>query len=261
MSIVIVATAVTGPFLPWTVQAILLATGETLRWQQVLHSRRLGRNPAGGVDDSHPITRLFAASQRFQFIAECLSAVTPSKVGTDCEELISQDGPILAIELGRRIKRESRFLVAAEFFRRRVIGAILRRYDQIPIRRGRGDEAALDDALTVVKGGGLLAIAPEGTVNGDAATLLRLRTGVARVALPTGAPVIPVGIWGTQQRWPKSGLTWRRPWRPDLAIVFGEPILPAGDIDDDRDVEDFRDRLRVHLERQVARARALTDER
>jgi len=171
------------------------------------------------------------------------------------------DGPILAIELGRRIKRESRFLVAAEFFRRRVIGAILRRYDQIPIRRGRGDEAALDDALTVVKGGGLLAIAPEGTVNGDAATLLRLRTGVARVALPTGAPVIPVGIWGTQQRWPKSGLTWRRPWRPDLAIVFGEPILPAGDIDDDRDVEDFRDRLRVHLERQVARARALTDER
>src|SRR5207237_214704 len=72
-----------------------LATGETLRWQQVLHSGGFGRNPAGGIDDSHPITRLFAASQRFQFIAECLSAVTPSQVGTDGEELISQDGPIL----------------------------------------------------------------------------------------------------------------------------------------------------------------------
>ena len=170
------------------------------------------------------------------------------------------DGPILAIELGQRIKRESRFLVAAEFFERRVIGAILRRYDQIPIRRGEADDAALDGATAVVKGGALLAIAPEGTVNTEPATLLRIRSGVARIALPTGAPVIPVGIWGTQRRWPKTGLTWRRPWRPRLAIVFGEPILPAGDIDDERDVEDFRERMRAQIERQVARARALTGE-
>jgi 1-acyl-sn-glycerol-3-phosphate acyltransferase len=170
------------------------------------------------------------------------------------------DGPVLAIELGRRIKRESRFLVAAEFFRRWVIGWILRRYDQIPIRRGEGDGSALDAALTAVKGGVVLAIAPEGTVNPDPATLLRIRRGVARIALPTGVPVIPVGLWGVHRRWPKSGLTWRRPWRPRLAIVFGEPMLPAGDIDADRDVEDFRERLRGHLERQVLRARALSGE-
>jgi len=170
------------------------------------------------------------------------------------------DGPVLAIELGRRIKRESRFLVAAEFFRRRLIGWILRRYDQIPVRRGEGDGAALDAALTAVKGGVVLAIAPEGTVNGDPATLLRIRSGVARVALPTGAPVIPVGLWGTQHRWPKSGFTWRRPWRPALGLAFGAPMLPAGDIDDERDVEDFRERLRDHLARQVELARALTGE-
>jgi 1-acyl-sn-glycerol-3-phosphate acyltransferase len=170
------------------------------------------------------------------------------------------DGPILAEEVARRIKRESRFLVGSEFFRRRVIGWILRRYDQIPIRRGERDGPALDAALTAVKGGVVLAIAPEGTVNPEPSMLLRIRSGVARIALPTGAPVIPIGIWGTQHRWPKSGLRWRRPWRPPLAIVFGDPLLPAGDVDDDGDLEDFRDRLRVRLERQVERARALTDE-
>jgi 1-acyl-sn-glycerol-3-phosphate acyltransferase len=168
------------------------------------------------------------------------------------------DGPVLAIELARHIKRESRFLVAAEFFRRRLVGWILRRYDQIPVHRGGGDRSAIDAALTAVKDGGVLAIAPEGSVNQDPLALTRIRSGVARVALPTGAPVIPVGLWGMQSRWPKSGLTWRRPWRPALAIVFGEPMLPAGGIDDDGDVEDFRERLRVNLERQVERARALT---
>jgi 1-acyl-sn-glycerol-3-phosphate acyltransferase len=168
------------------------------------------------------------------------------------------DGPVLAIELARHIKRESRFLVAAEFFRRRLVGWILRRFDQIPVHRGEGDRSAIDAALTAVKDGAVLAIAPEGTVNQDPLALNRIRSGAARVALPTGAPVIPVGLWGTQSRWPKSGLTWRRPWRPALALVFGEPMLPAGDIDDDGDVQDFRERLRVNLERQVERARALT---
>jgi 1-acyl-sn-glycerol-3-phosphate acyltransferase len=172
--------------------------------------------------------------------------------------LSALDGPVLAIELARHIKRESRFLVAAEFFRRRLVGWILRRYDQIPVHRGEGDRSAIDAAVTAVKDGSVLAIAPEGTVNHDPLALTRIRSGVARVALPTGAPVIPVGLWGTQSRWPKSGLTWRRPWRPALAIVFGEPMLPAGDIDDDGAVEDFRERLRVNLEHQVERARALT---
>jgi 1-acyl-sn-glycerol-3-phosphate acyltransferase len=170
------------------------------------------------------------------------------------------DGPIIAIEVARRIKRESRFLVAAEFFRKRSVGWILRRYDQIPIRRGERDGPALDEALIAVKGGALLGVAPEGTVNPEPSSLMRIRSGVARIALPTGAPVIPVGIWGSQRRWPRSGLTWRRPWRTSLGIAFGDPLLPAGDPDDDTDLEDFLERLRLRMERQVRRARALTDE-
>ena len=138
------------------------------------------------------------------------------------------DGPVLAIEIGRRIKRESRFLVAAEFFRKGFFGWILRRYDQIPIRRGEADGPALEAALTAVKEGVLLAVAPEGTVNPDPDTLMRIRSGVARIALPSGAPVVPVGIWGTHRRWPSAGPFWGRPWRPRLVIVFGEPLLGMG---------------------------------
>jgi 1-acyl-sn-glycerol-3-phosphate acyltransferase len=170
------------------------------------------------------------------------------------------DGPVLAIEIGRRIKRESRFLVAAEFFRRGFSGWILRRYDQIPIHRGEGDDSALEAALDAVREGVLLAMAPEGTVNADPDTLMRIRSGVSRIALPSGAPVVPVGIWGTHRRWPRSGLSWVRPWRPRLAIVFGEPLLPSGDDVDDAEVEAFAARLRRHLVRQVERARSLSGE-
>jgi 1-acyl-sn-glycerol-3-phosphate acyltransferase len=167
------------------------------------------------------------------------------------------DGPVLAIEVGARLRRESRFLVAAEFFGRPLHGAILRRFDQIPIRRGAGDDDALEAAVRTVRRGALIAIAPEGTVNADGSTdLQRIRSGVARVALPTGAPVVPVGIWGTQRRWPRSGLRSGRPWRPRLALAFGPPLLPSGDAAEQADVDELTDRLRAHLEEQVDAARA-----
>ena len=167
------------------------------------------------------------------------------------------DGPVLAIEVAARHRRASRFLVAAEFFQRRVIGAILRRFEQIPIHRGQSDGRALDQAIATVRRGALAAIAPEGIVNTDGATeLQRIRRGVARIALPTGSPIVPVGIWGTQRRWPRSGPTFRPPWRPPLALSFGPPLLPAGERGDDA-VDDVTAQLGERLTTQVARARAL----
>ena len=169
------------------------------------------------------------------------------------------DGPVLAVEIARRIRRESRFLVAAEIFGTLLIGRILRRFDQIPIRRGEGDAAALDRAVSAVRSGALAAIAPEGRVNDDPdAGLQPVHTGVARIALPTGAPVIPVGIWGTQSRWPRTGLRLGRPWRPPVAIAFGNPILPVGDAEDPAAIDSLTDRVREGLQRQLARARELT---
>jgi 1-acyl-sn-glycerol-3-phosphate acyltransferase len=166
------------------------------------------------------------------------------------------DGPCLAIEVAWRRRRAVRFLVAAEVFEHPVTGWLLRGYRQIPIRRGRSDAGALDEAIATIRSGALAAIAPEGAVNPRPGELQRIRSGIARIALPTGAPVIPVGVWGTHRRWPRSGWHWGAP-RPRLGLAFGEPIEPAGDISRPDDVDAFVELLRQRLGGQLAEARKL----
>lgn len=166
------------------------------------------------------------------------------------------DGPVLALATVTGSRRGVRFLVAAEFFEHRLIGPVMRLYEQIPIRRGAGDAAALDEVTATIRAGALAGIFPEGRVN-PGTELQRVRTGLARIALATGAPVVPAGIWGTQHRWPNRGLTFGRPLRPKVAVVFGEPILPSGDPRDANDTRLFSSAISEAIERQVAAARRL----
>lgn len=165
------------------------------------------------------------------------------------------DGPVLAIETALRRRREVRFLVTAEIFDHRFYGRVLRGFDQIPIHRGAHDAEALETAIETVRRGALAAIAPEGRVTDDPeAGLQRMRRGCARIALPTGAPVIPVGMWGAQRRWPSAGPNPSRLWRREpLALVYGAAVHPRRE----DDLESFSERLGVALEEQVRRARAL----
>jgi 1-acyl-sn-glycerol-3-phosphate acyltransferase len=167
------------------------------------------------------------------------------------------DGPCLAIEVAWRRRRAVRFLVAAEVFDLPATGWFLRRYRQIPIRRGLNDTGALDEAIATIRRGALAAIAPEGAVNPKPGELQRIRSGLARIALPTGAPVIPVGVWGTHRRWPKSGLHQGPPLRPRLGLAFGEPIEPSGDVSREKDIDAFSELVRQRLERHLAEARVL----
>ena len=170
----------------------------------------------------------------------------------------SLDGIVLSLVTAERARRMTRFLVAAEFFRKSTVAWALRLYRQIPLRRGRGDAGALDEAVATVRGGALAGIFPEGKVNPDPeGGLQRGRGGVGRIALATGAAVIPVGIWGTQERWPYPGLHFRRPWRPIVALAYGEPIEPRGDPASTQDVQVFTDLVMTAIAKQVEEARAL----
>jgi 1-acyl-sn-glycerol-3-phosphate acyltransferase len=169
------------------------------------------------------------------------------------------DGILLAYLVAQR-GRPTRYLVAAEFFDKRFHGFWLRRFKQIPIRRGMGDSGALDEAVATVQTGAIAGIFPEGTVNPrPGAPLLRGRTGVARIALAAGAPVIPVGIWGTQVRWPRTGLTFRRPLRPSVALTFGPHIEPKGDPSSLDDIQAFTTLVMTRIAEQVAAARNLAE--
>ena len=170
------------------------------------------------------------------------------------------DGVALALTTSSRSGRMTRFLVAAEFFRKLWYGWALRLYRQIPLRRGQRDQGALDVAIDTIRGGALAGIFPEGTVNPEpGGGLMRGRKGLARIALATDAPVVPVGIWGTQARWPRSGLHFRRPWRPVVAISYGEPIRPRGDPGSAADIQVFTDVVMEALAEQAVRAKELAE--
>jgi 1-acyl-sn-glycerol-3-phosphate acyltransferase len=172
--------------------------------------------------------------------------------------LSALDGVALGLVVGRRRQRMTRFLAGAEFFSRHVFGWALRSYRQIPLRRGAGDVEALDEAINTARSGALVGIFPEGRVNPHPDEgLQRGRRGAARIALAAGAPIVPVGIWGTHLRYPKEGLHVRRPWRRPLILAFGEPITVAGDPASADDAQRATDLLMQGIERQVEAARRL----
>jgi 1-acyl-sn-glycerol-3-phosphate acyltransferase len=175
-----------------------------------------------------------------------------------CNHVSALDGLALAYVTGKQARRMTRFLVAAEFFEKKRIGWALRLYRQIPLNRGKADAGALDEAVSTIRSGAVAGIFPEGKVNPDPdGGLQRGRRGVGRIALATGAPVVPVGIWGTQDRWPQGGLHYRRPWRRTIAVVYGEPVEPRGDAGLLEDIQVFTDLVMTGVAKQVAEARTL----
>jgi len=125
--------------------------------------------------------------------------------------------------------RVPRFLAKHELFEDRKIAWVLRGAKQIPVRRGTADAPmALDAACEAVKAGEIIVIFPEGTITDDAdLNPMEGKTGISRLALETGAPVIPAALWGTANIWPKG---YAKRWRPrqDIAVRVGEPMSFAG---------------------------------
>ncbi|WP_029151023.1 lysophospholipid acyltransferase family protein [Microbacterium indicum] len=93
----------------------------------------------------------------------------------------------------------------------------------VPVRRGAGQAAidALDRQREILESGGAVALHPEGTRSRDG-RLYKGRTGIAYLALETGAPVIPIGLIGTDRVMPVGK---RMPsFRERVVVKFGEPL-------------------------------------
>ena len=92
------------------------------------------------------------------------------------------------------------FLIKSSAFNVKVVGPFLRAAGQLPVNRGASDAAlVLKDAELALAHGECLIFYPEGTATRDPGGWPMVpKTGVARLALDTGAPVIPVACWGAQ---------------------------------------------------------------
>lgn len=137
------------------------------------------------------------------------------------------DSLFLPLVVGRRVT----FVAKAEYFDDKKTAWFFRGVGQIPIRRegGSASEGALAAATDVLEGGGVFAIYPEGTRTRDGFTH-RGHTGVARLAMKTGAPIIPVGLIGTDECQPVNRKLPRLFRRVD--IHFGAPIDASRYADD-----------------------------
>lgn len=119
------------------------------------------------------------------------------------------------------------FLAKAEYFtgtgvKGRVVKAFFQAVNAVPVERGthRAAQAALDAGLGVLKDGEAFGIYPEGTRSRDG-RLYRGRTGVAWLALASGAPVVPVALSGTEDIQPVGKLF---PRVRKVTIRFGKPL-------------------------------------
>jgi 1-acyl-sn-glycerol-3-phosphate acyltransferase len=115
--------------------------------------------------------------------------------------------------------RQLRFMAKTELIEARY-GRLLVRLGAFPVRRGQSDADALETARTILRQGGLLALFPEGTRIRDPDELGHPRRGAGRLALETGAPLVPAAITGTEKLFLGPIPTPRR-----VQVAFSEPIL------------------------------------
>lgn len=122
-------------------------------------------------------------------------------------------------------RRKVIYLAKADYFSSWKTAWFFKAAGQISTERGGGkkSEQSLEIALEVLSDGNLLGIYPEGTRSPDG-YLHRGRTGVARLALAAGVPVIPCGLTGTEEVMPKNAKLPRLGGRPQVGLRFGKPL-------------------------------------
>lgn len=155
------------------------------------------------------------------------------RIKAEGRENLPKSGPVIlaanhrsfldSIFLPLVVRRRVTYVAKAEYFDDRKTAWFFRGVGQIPIRREGGDasERALQSAAEVLQEGRVFGIYPEGTRTRDG-YLHRGHTGVARLALRCGVPIVPVGLIGTAEIQPvdrKLPLLFRT-----VRIRFGEPL-------------------------------------
>lgn len=122
--------------------------------------------------------------------------------------------------VGMAIPRQTT-IFAADKWRGKLGGWAMERLTRvIYVARGEADRGALEGALAMLRAGGAVAVAPEGT-RSHTGGLQEGKHGAVYLASRTGAAIMPVAVWGHEAALP----AWRRLRRPVVHICVGEPFL------------------------------------
>ena len=132
-------------------------------------------------------------------------------------------------QVAARAGRAVRGLGKKEVLDAPVLGPLARAAGTIRVDRGTGSDEPLEAAAQALRAGDVVMIAPQGTIPRGPAFFepeLEGRWGVARLAAMTRAPVIPMGLWGTEQVWPRNARLPRIDplRRPRVTVRIGPPV-------------------------------------
>jgi putative phosphoserine phosphatase / 1-acylglycerol-3-phosphate O-acyltransferase len=164
-----------------------------------------------------------------------------------------------------RIGRPARFLGKKEVFDAPIVGDVARAMGGIRVDRGTGSDEPLEEAARALEAGEMVVILPQGTIPRGRAFFdpeLRGRWGAARLAASTGAPVVPIGLWGTEKVWPRSSklpnvLNVLDP--PHVTVRVGPPVV-LDHLDPDEDTRRMMSAITSLLPPEARQAREPTEE-
>jgi len=151
----------------------------------------------------------------------------------------NHDSVLDGIVLGAAISRELRFLAKAELWRSRLLAWMLDGLGAIRIERDRSDHLALAQVRQALDAEQAVVIFPQGAVRGDRVW----HRGAARMALVTGAPLVPVRLIDTARALARGRIGF-----PKLRVIVGKPIEVARTSEDPVAAMELTERLRVAVE-------------
>ena len=154
-------------------------------------------------------------------------------------ELVPPDGPVILAPnhfsamdhwfVGIMLPRKVRFMAKSQLFKGRFLELVLAHSGAFPVRRGQHDEEAITTAATILGRGGVLVIYPEGGRSRNGEIGQSARPGLGRLALESGAAVVPVAVHGSERL-----RNWRRLQIPAVTVRYGMPMRFAIEPDPSR---------------------------
>ena len=178
------------------------------------HERSLTREPDPMYECVRLVTTVYALTF---FRAQCISS-----------EKVPQSGPVILAPnhfsfmdhffLGAFIRRKVRFMAKSQLFKR-PMQFIYTHGGVFPVRRGVRDADAFITAHSVLARGGTIAMYCEGGRSRTGELAEKPKPGIGRLALESGAPIVPVAIYGSSKV-----RNWKRLQFPNVTVQYGDPI-------------------------------------
>ncbi len=157
-----------------------------------------------------------------------LYGLLPLRLRPISAEKVPAHGPVLLAPnhfsfldhffLGAALRRKVRFMAKSQLFTP-PLQTIFTHGGVFPVRRGHRDEETFRTALSVLERGGCVAMYPEAGRSRTGSLSPTVKPGVGRLALQSGAPVVPVAIHGSSRV-----RNWRRGQFPKVTVQYGDPI-------------------------------------